>query len=542
VRGYILGGLLFVSACQGDIGGPQGKATGSTTGGTTTGSGPPPASCDVPQAPPLHASLLSPSQYNNVVLDLVKVGGNPSKDFRGGAGAQLEDLEVERRANAAADIARQAAASLAAWSPCMPPAVAADTCEQQIIDRIGLLSFRHPLSTVERTQLRTLFDAGKNEKDFATGVEWFLTGVLQSPDFMYQFARVVPGEKVGEVLKLSSYELASRLSFFIWDTMPDDALHAAAAAGDLGELARLRTELDRMVRDARFMRGVTSFYSSWLLVDGFREVARDGADFTSAVVDALRTSLLMSATQIYVGPSPNVESLFTGQSYYLNDVLRAFYGRGGSGTGFAAVDMPGERRTGILTHPAFMTLLARPHESFPISRGLYVRQILMCQEIPPPPTNEVIPPLAPPVDGKTTRDRLEDHVKIPRCAACHNQFDPPGYAFENFDQVGRYRTLDGGKPVDTSGTIVDGGDLDGSFATGDTFLQRLATSQDIKRCFAQQYFEYATSRPLATSGEDDCSVGGLKKGFAASGDLTGLVLSIASTDSFRFRKSEGEAP
>jgi Protein of unknown function (DUF1588)/Protein of unknown function (DUF1585) len=290
------------------------------------------------------------------------------------------------------------------------------------------------------------------------------------------------------------------------------------------------------------MRGVTGFYTSWLLIDGFREVARDGADFTSAVVDSLRTSLLMSATEIYSGPSPRVESLFSGQTFYLNDTLRAFYGLGGSGTAFAAVEMPGEGRRGILTHPAFMTLLARPHESFPISRGLFVRETLMCQEVPPPPQNETIPPLAPPAAGKTTRDRLEDHVKLPRCAACHSQFDPPGYALENFDQVGRYRTLDGGKPVDTSGTIIDGGDLDGDFATGDVFLQRVAASEDVKRCFAQQYFQYATSRALSPGGEDECSVAGLKKGFTSSGDLTQLVLAIASTDSFRYRKSEGQAP
>jgi len=463
-------------------------------------------------------------------------------EFSGGADAQVDDLEAERRANAAADIAHQAALSLAAWSPCMPPGVAAADCEQQIIDRIGPLAYRHPLSAANRAQLKMLFDAGVNEKDFATGVEWFLTGVLQAPEFLYQLARRVPGEQAGEIHPVSGYEMASRLSYFIWDTMPDDELYAAAGSGELAEHSNLRLHLDRMLQDARFMRGVTAFYSSWLLVDGFRDVARNDPGFTTAVIDALRSSLLMSATQLYAAPAPNVASLFMGQSYYLNDTLRTFYGLGGSGSGFVAVDMPGEDRRGILTHPAFMTLLARPGESFPIARGLFVRMALMCQQIPGPPENEPIPPLPPPTQAKTTRDRLEDHVNIPRCASCHSLFDPPGYALENFDQVGRYRTLDGDRPVDTSGTIIDGGDLEGPFAKGDELLQKIAVSADIKRCFAQRYFEHATSRALVSSGEDSCSVHGLRQSFAASGDLKELVVSIATSDSFRYRKSEGETP
>jgi hypothetical protein len=123
------------------------------------------------------------------------------------------------------------------------------------------------------------------------------------------------------------------------------------------------------------------------------------------------------------------------------------------------------------------------------------------------------------------------------CASCHNLIDPPGFALENFDQVGRHRTADSGKPTDTSGTMSSAGDLNGDFATGTDLLSRIAQSQDVKGCFAQKYFEYAVSRLVAN--EDACSVDGLKKSFLPSGDLLALVVSIANTDSFRFRLSEG---
>ncbi len=514
----------------------QGGATTAGTAGTTTGGA---LDCGSPHAPALHARWLSPSQYNNTLVDLVKVEGNPSKDFGGGVDAQLDDLSVERRANAAASVAHQATLSVAQWSPCLPTQIAPSTCEQQIIDWMGARAYRRPLAASERMELEALFDAGIKEKDFATGLEWFLTGVFQSPDFLYQFAKLAAGEVAGEVRPLSGHELASRLSYFVWDGTPDDRLYAAAAADELDDPTRLRAQLDRMVHDQRFLRGVTGFYGSWLRLGSFHEVARDDAAFTTDVVDALRTSLLMSATQLYAAAAPNIATLFSGQSYYMNGTLRAFYRLGGSATdsAFASTDVPGEERRGVLTHPALMALLARPNQTNPISRGLFVRKSLMCQDMPPPPDGVVIPQLPPISPDLSTRDRLDQHAKAPLCASCHDMIDPPGYALENFDQVGRHRSVEGGKPVDTSGTMTNAGDLMGPFASGDALLARIAQSEDIKECFAQKYFEYAASRSVAP--EDQCTVEALKKSFAPSGDLRELVVSIATSDAFRLRLSEG---
>jgi hypothetical protein len=536
--------LAVLLGCQGTIGAPIEPGSNPGAPGAPPGTAPPgtsqPSACmGRVEASVLHARMLSPRQYDNTVEDLLRVGGNPAKDFGGGADTQLDDLGAERRANAAASIARQATAQLAMWSPCAP--TAAD-CKQQIIDKVGLRAFRHPLSVTERQQLTALFDAGVKEKDFNTGVEWFLTGVLQSPDFLYQLSRPAAGEQAGTIRQITGYELASRLSYFVWDSMPDDVLFAAAANG-LKDAASVQTQVTRMLQDQpRLLRGVASFYSSWLAIDGFGELARDDKAFTTDLVKALSTSLLMSATQLYTGPSPNLTALLSGESYFLNGTLRAFYGKGTGGADFVATDLAGEKRHGILTHPALMAQLARPQKTHPINRGLFVRGKLLCQELSPP--LEDVPQLPDvPVMGVTTRDEVAAHSKNPMCAACHTLLDPPGFALESFDQVGRRRETENGKPVDTSGTMINGGDLDGPFARGDELLAKMGTSKTVRSCFAQQYFQFAVSGDVASpvAMADRCAVERLGGNFAASGDLKALVQLIATSDSFRFRLSEGAA-
>ncbi|HXI56918.1 MAG TPA: DUF1588 domain-containing protein, partial [Polyangia bacterium] len=401
-------------------------------------------------------------------------------------------------------------------------------------------AFRRPLATDDRTQMKALFDAGIKEKDFATGVEWFLTGLLQSPDFLYLFARPASGEKPGQVVPIEAHDMASRLAYFVWDSTPDDMLMAAADAGQLTDAPRLRAQLTRMIGDQRFLRGVSSFYARWLHLDGFAEVARDDKAFTGDVVSGLSTSLLMTATQIYTAAAPNLSDLFSGQTYPMNAALRTFYGRPGSGDGFAPVVMDGEKRHGILTHPGLMASMARPDSSNPIARGLFVLGTVLCQDVPAPPSGRVIPPLPPVMPGLSTRDRLDQHTSDPFCKGCHDVIDPPGFALENYDQVGRFRTVDSGKPVDTSGKLAAAGDVAGAFTDGESLLARIAASHDARSCFARQYVQFALSRSALPA--DQCSIDTLGKAFAGSGDLKQLVAAVATSDAFRLRLTEGVAP
>jgi hypothetical protein len=499
--------------------------------------------------------LLSPSQYDNTVLDLLKISGDPAGKYNiaGGETAALDKTALGFRAGAAEGIALQAAASLASWAPCVPAKVADQAaCEQQIIDQIGERAYRHALSADDSAQLKTLFDAGIAAQDFQTGVDWFLTGVLQSPDFQYQLIRPAATERAGQVLPITGYELASRLSYYIWNSMPDEALFAAARSG-LSDPESVQAQVNRMLQDQTLLvHGMSAFYSDWLNIAGFSEgIVKTDPAFTQDVAVSLGQSLLLSATELYKTASPNISSLFSGETYYMNDTLQSYYNLKGAGTvAFTATDMPGQQRRGLLTHPGFLAVNARPGVTAPINRGYFVLANLMCMPLAVP-SNLEIPPLPDaPTPGLTTRQQIEQlHVSGGACAACHGLIDPPGFALEGFDQVGNVRTMDNNQPIDTGDIIVGSGggtplrsaDLDGPFATGDAFLSRLPSSATVRACFAQEFLEHAVSGDVAATvaPDDQCSVNTISEGFAKSGDLVALVGQVAASNTFLYRKSEG---
>lgn len=524
------GGQPGSGSAAGSGGGSSGTAGSSALGGG--GSAGAQSDCNQPSAAVVPLSTLTESQYNNSVLDILQVPGAPAN----GTGESFDDVSLERRAGVAATVAARAATNLAQWAPC---AASDATCEQQIIDKTGAKLYRRPLTEVERGDMTKLFDAGVKEKDFATGVEWFLTGLLQSPYFVYQVVRPDLAEKPGEVRPLAAHEYASRLAYFLWDGPPDDALRTAAANNELSEPAQRDAQVSRMMQDARFSRGVAQFYSRWLKLSAFSEVARDVASFDQTVVTDLSTSLLMSATELYKSDHPNISSLFSGDSYYLNDGLAKFYGvGGGGGSTFKATSMAGQARRGILTHPALMALLSRNDESFPIGRGLFVLRSVVCKVIPALPPN-FVPPQQPPLQqGVSTRKRLEMHTADPMCQACHSMINPSGFVFESFDEVGRFRTMDHGVPVDTSVTLNLGMDVDGTYASGDALIAKLGESQAVRACFAEKYLDFAVAHAV-TDPADSCSIQAIGKSFTATGDLKQLVVSVAGSDSFRMRLAEG---
>jgi hypothetical protein len=491
--------------------------------------------CGQPRAAAVRLSVLTESQYENSVFDILQIGGDAAE----GLGQSLDDVSLEQRAQVAATVATQAAGSLAKWAPCSVSAPSDQVdCERRIIDVIGAKAYRRPLADAERAEMTKLFDAGIKEKDFATGVEWFLTGLLQSPYFVYQVVRPEPSETPGEVRSLSAHEYATRLAYFVWDGPPDEALITAATNNELSDPGKREAQVSRLMQDARFSRGIEQFYSNWLKLGAFREVARDVPEFDQNVVTALSTSLLMSATELYKAPNPNISSLFSGETYYLNDVLGKFYGVSGLSSAFTPTALTGQSRNGILTHPALMALLARQDESFPIGRGLFVLRNVVCKVVPALPPN-FVPPQQPALqEGVSTRKRLEQHTASPKCQACHRMINPAGFAFEAFDEVGRYRTTDHGVPVDSSLSLDIGMDVDGRYAAGNELLAKVAESRAMRACFAEKYLDFALAHPV-TDPADTCSIRAVGESFSASGDLKQLIVSIAASDSFRMRLAEG---
>jgi hypothetical protein len=283
---------------------------------------------------------------------------------------------------------------------------------------------------------------------------------------------------------------------------------------------------------------VTQFYTRWLKLGAFREVARDVETFDESVVTSLSTSLLMSATELYKSDAPNIKSLFSGNSYFLNDALAKFYGVAATGSGFTATQMPNQGRSGILTHPALMALLARSDESFPIGRGLFVLRNVVCKTVPALP-DDFVPPQQPAFqEGTSTRARLEAHTASAACQGCHGMINPSGFVFESFDEVGRYRTMDHGVAIDSSSTLKLDMDVDGTYANGEGFLAKLVDSSAVRACFAEKYLDFAVGHP-ETDIADTCSIKSVAQSFSATGDLKQLVAVVASTDSFKSRLAEG---
>jgi hypothetical protein len=518
------------AGCTGALATPAGPTSEPPTG--ADGVNGPHARC---RAAPLPARILSSSQYRNTVADLLGVTPDIVVPPEGFAGPVLEehavdDLAAERLAIAAEKTAAAAVAAgslhLCGWD------AASDCTSSELVRSLGERAYRRPLSDAEERALMAVYEAGLGEGSEDVAREWLLGALLQAPDFLYRLAAEAPEEQ-----RLSDSELASRLSYFLWDSMPDRRLHEAAAAGRLSDAGERLAEVERMLAHPKATRAVEAFYRAWLDLSRFRELSRDDPDFTSEVIASLEKSLLAGLFELYAQPSPDVSDLLSGSTYYLDDVLASFYGQPAVGEGFRPVDLSSEGRHGIVNHPALLSIAARPGESDPIGRGVFMLRNLFCRELTPPETLE-IPPLPPVEEGVSVRERLAQHTALEACRSCHALIDPLGLSLESFDEVGRFRSEVDGEPVDSSGEIALGSDLDGTFGVGSQLFARLGESDDVRACFAQKFFVYGVAREATA--EDACALEQIQAQFVASGDLRQLIVDIVESDAFLRRGEEEE--
>jgi hypothetical protein len=471
---------------------------------------------------------LTREQYINTASDLLGfdvrplVGFDDSSGRRYVPGTSASALEIEHRQNTAEAIAA-AAAQPARWPgflPCQPKTAAdEEACGQQFVTEFAGRAFRAPL-TDARPALQKLFTAGRAAGGFASGVEWVVAGVLQAPDFLYQLGPR-PSGAPGASKRLDGATLASRLAFFLWNSGPDAIL--LGEAGQLGDRARLSAQIDRLLADPRAARMRADHHGTWLQLQRLSGLVREPQEFTPALASDLRDSLLAGIEELYRGDA-QVAKLWSSPVLFATPAMASLYGLGGSGPQNA----PAGQRMGLLTHPALLTILAHPDASDPIARGVFVEEQILCRTLPEAIAD--IPELPPLRPGLSTRQRLEQHRSQPACAACHQLFDPIGMALENYDAIGRYRNDDHGVPVDSSGEVKNGIDLDGRFAGGAELLARLPASATVRDCLVQRTFEYALRRELEPAVQ--CAVDQVKQRFRADGDLRGLLAAVAASDAF----------
>jgi hypothetical protein len=521
-----------------------------------------PVDCSGLTAGAAEARLLTRLQYDNTVRDLLGDTSAPAQTFPAentllGFGNNADAhraslLLAEGHLEAAESLA---AAAVARGVDALLPCAAGDrseACVAQFITQFGYRAFRRPLEADESDPLLALFREALPLWGFDKALELLIQTFLQSPQLLYRtesLASASSEKAAPQIITLDSYQVASRLSYLLWNTMPDDELFALADAGELTKVEVVQAQARRMLDDERARSTVADFYAQWLGVASFAGLAREfpGAPSVTAYNDSWRASLDRFVQHTFWEEGGTVASLLTSQSVFADAPLAELYGYGAVSPGAVdpgAVDPANDlnvpfidpNRAGILTQPALMALLAHADQSAPVQRGKFVREQLLCHQLPPPPPDvDTTPP--DPDPNATTRERFGEHSANQRCASCHRLLDRVGFGLEAFDQVGRFRTEEYGLPVDTSGFIEEAKldpSIEGEFAGAVDLATKLSTSPQVEGCFATQWFRYGMGR--AEQDVDACSLDQLKSDFAATGgDFKELLVALATTDAFRYR-------
>ena len=362
------------------------------------------------------------------------------------------------------------------------------------------------------------------------GIEYVLSAMLQSPYFLY---RVEEGEADGdEGRRYTSWEMASRLSYFIWNTTPDAELLEAAAGDTLIDDESLTVQVERMLADPRARQGVRSFFADWLGLFGLDDLKKDPNIFKHYAPELgamAREETLRVAEDIVFERDADMREFLTTRRTFVTGRLAAIYNvPAATPEGFGAIELPEKgARMGFLGQVSFLAAHAHPVSTSPTQRGVFVREKLLCHTVPSPPADvdTAIPAVSD--EAQSFKQRLMVHMQDPSCAPCHAFIDPIGFGLENFDGVGRYRILDNGIPIDPSGNLDDA-EFDGP----ETLAHALANHPDYARCIVSKTYAYATGRHVA--GEDAPLITHLLGKF--NGDerrLLTLFRNVALSDGFR---------
>jgi hypothetical protein len=501
------------------------------------------------------ARLLTRLQYDNTVRDLLGDASAPAQGFPAentllgfgnNADAHRASLLLAEEHLAAAEAL--AAASVARGVDGLLPCDAGDrseACVSRFVTEFGYRAFRRPLRPEESEPLLGLFRETSPLFGFDKALELLIVSFLQAPQLLYRTESLAasPGASgelpaqalaAGDAIALDSYQVASRLSYFLWNTMPDAELFQLADAGQLLDAGTLRGQAERMLDDERARSTVSDFYQQWLGASRFAGLSRQLPDAASESVynASWADSLEQFVQHTFWDEGGNLQALLGSTSVFADENLQALYGLSNE---VAPGRFEDANRAGVLTQPGLMSLLAHPDQSAPVQRGKFVREQLLCQLLPPPPPDVDTTPPDPDVNA-TTRERFQQHSSDQRCAGCHRLLDTVGFGLEAFDQFGRFRTDEYGIAIDTSGNVVDTGDpdLDGTFDGAIELAGKLAVSPQVEACLATQWFRYGMGR--AEQNADLCSLERVKTDFAtAGGDFRELLVLLATTDAFRYR-------
>jgi hypothetical protein len=503
---------------------------------------------------------LSDSEYLNALRDLFPSlqpalpalpPDVPVAGFDNAAeGQEPSDVLIARFeaiANLYAEAATADTASVSALVGCADwstPALAT-ACATQFVERMGGRLFRRPIDAGERDRLVLRFQGWQAAVDFEGAVQLTLSAMLQSPQFLYRVELPPAGLAPGSAVAVDPYAMASRLSFFLWASVPDDALLAAAAKGELSTDAELRAQALRMLADDRALRVLWSFPRQWLGLD--RILLDEHAVRTPAVDPQWTAATQASAfteTQLFVqnvlAQGGTFRDLLTSRRAWVDSEMARVYGLpvpADAGT-FAEVTLPEGERAGLLTRASFLAGYSHRGATSPPVRGNGIQLRLLCElPIAPPPGVDTSQPTLPPGSGPQTNRMLFEARTAPAfCQGCHAGLNGFGFGFEGYDAAGHFQTTDDTLPVDATGTIT-GTDVDGPFDGAIALSQALARSQVVHDCATKELVRFALGR--APADIEAPMLAALSTSFMQSGgDLRALLVDMVMVPSFRMQLVE----
>ena len=500
---------------------------------------------------------LTPDQYRQTIADVfgpgIQLGGRFEPDVRisglnavGAAQVSVTASGFEQYDGMARAIAAQVLdeAHRPMLMPCAPASATApdDACAGQFLTKAGRLLFRRPLTPQEiQTEIGVANKAGTSLKSFWGGLESELADLLVSPKFLFRQEAVEPDPAHAGQFRLNAYTKASRISYLLWGSTPDDQLLTAAEKGDLHTQKGLTREVNRLLESPRLEGGIRAYFIDMLGFDDFATLAKDPTiypKFTPKAVRDAQEQTLRTIVDVVLTNRGDYRDVFTTRKTFLTSTMGIIYGVPvvdnraiGESENWVPYEYPeGDPRTGILTQASFVALHSHPGRSSPTIRGKALRELILCQKVPDPPGNvnfTVVQDTKNPV-FKTTRDRVTAHRTDPTCAGCHKLIDPMGLALENFDGGAGFRLTENGAKIDASG------ELDGvKFNDGAGLGKAVHDHPAAPGCLVNRLFAYASGH-VPSKGEGDF-VKYLEKSFGASGYRVPDLLRTVATSEALYR-------
>ncbi len=422
---------------------------------------------------------------------------------------------------------------------CRPTAGADEfACARKIIAKLARQAYRRPVNETDLEDLMGFYQRGRNKGDFETGITTALQAVISSPEFVFRFERAPAGTAAGANYRVSDLELASRLSYFIWSTAPDDQLISLASEGKLSNPIVLDKQVRRMLADPRSEALTANFASQWLHLQNLRAVQPDAfvyPNFDKNLANSMQRETEMLFDSI-MREDRNVLDLINAKYTYVDELLAKHYGIPNVvGSRFRRVEITDENRRGLLGQGSILTMTSISNRTSPVARGKYVMEVLL--GTPPPSPPPVIPPLTETADAHrnlSVRQQMEVHRSNAVCAACHKMMDPIGFALENYDGVGVWRAKDSGVPIDAVGKMFDGAKLDGPASLRQAVLNH---SDSFLGTFSENLLCYATGRVLEPS--DMPFVRSVERQAARSNNhFSSFVIGVVESVPFRMRRAD----